>query len=204
MWKDGLLSEKEAKELCAFVFVAGHDTTTILLANAFRIFSEQPELLERIHRNPDDANLFVEELARYRGTVQRASRPTTEEVELAGVILPAVAIVRLLPAAANRDSSKYPDGERFDIDRSTDGHLGFGHGVHSCLGAPLARLEVLVTVRLLAEKLGTLTLDPDRPIEYVRGNNLTNSGPEHLHVMLQQVNPEHVSLVQVNAGQNNA
>jgi cytochrome P450 len=186
MWKDGLLSEKEAKELCAFVFVAGHDTTTILLANAFRVFSEQPDLLDRIRRNPDDASLFVEELARYRGTVQRASRITTEEVEVAGVTIPAGAIVRLLPAAANRDSSKYPDGERFDMDRNTDGHLGFGHGVHSCLGAPLARLEVLVTVKLLAEKLASLTLDPDRPIEYVRGNNLTNSGPEHLHVMLEQ------------------
>jgi cytochrome P450 len=187
MWKDGLLSEKEAKELCAFVFVAGHDTTTILLANAFRVFSEQPGLLERIRRNPDDASLFVEELARYRGTVQRASRITTEEVEVSGVTIPAGAIVRLLPAAANRDSSKYPDGERFDIDRNTDGHLGFGHGVHSCLGAPLARLEVLVTVKLLAEKLGSLAVDPNRPIEYVRGNNLTNSGPEHLHVMLEQV-----------------
>ncbi|MBT2554869.1 cytochrome P450 [Arthrobacter sp. ISL-5] len=100
--------------------------------------------------------------------------------------IPAGAIVRLLPAAANRDSGKYPDGERFDIDRNTDGHLGFGHGVHSCLGAPLARLEVLVTVKLLAEKLGSLAVDPNRPIEYVRGNNLTNSGPEHLHVTLEQ------------------
>jgi cytochrome P450 len=184
MWKEGLLSEKEAKELCAFVFVAGHDTTTILLANAFRVFSEHPELLDRIRRNPDDAGLFVEELARFRGTVQRASRITTEEVEMAGVRIPAGAIVRLLPAAANRDSSKFPDGETFDLDRSTDGHLGFGHGVHSCLGAPLARLEVLVTVKLLAERLGSLLLDPDKPIEYVRGNNLTNSGPEHLHVLL--------------------
>jgi cytochrome P450 len=186
MWKGGLLSEKEAKELCAFVFVAGHDTTTILLANAFRVFSEQPGLLDRIRRNPDDAGLFVEELARYRGTVQRASRITTEDVEVSGVTIPAGAIVRLLPAAANRDSSKYPDGERFDIDRNTDGHLGFGHGVHSCLGAPLARLEVLVTVKLLAEKLGSLALHPTKPIEYVRGNNLTNSGPEHLHVTLEQ------------------
>ena len=99
--------------------------------------------------------------------------------------IPAGAIVRLLPAAANRDSSKYPDGETFDIDRTTDGHLGFGHGVHSCLGAPLARLETKVTVEILAAKLGSLTLNTTRPIEYVRGNNLTNSGPEHLHVELE-------------------
>jgi cytochrome P450 len=188
MWKEGLLSEKEAKELCAFVFVAGHDTTTILLANAFRVFSEQPELLQRIRQHPEDANLFVEELARYRGTVQRASRVTTEAVEVAGVTIPAGAIVRLLAAAANRDSRKYPDGEKFDIDRATEGHLGFGHGVHSCLGAPLARLETKVTVELLAQKLGSLTLNTTRPIEYVRGNNLTNSGPEHVHMELEAFN----------------
>jgi hypothetical protein len=61
-----------------------------------------------------------------------------------------------------------------------------------------------VTVKLLAEKLGSVTLDKDRPIEYVRGNNLTNSGPEHLHVMLQQVNAEHTNAAQGNAGQSNA
>ena len=120
--------------------------------------------------------------------MQRASRITTDEVEVAGVRIPAGAIVRLLPAAANRDNNKYPDGETFDIDRNTDGHLGFGHGVHSCLGAPLARLEVLATVQLLAEKLAFLNLHPDKPIEYVRGNNLTNSGPEHLYVKLGETN----------------
>ncbi|GAP54410.1 biotin biosynthesis cytochrome P450 [Arthrobacter sp. Hiyo6] len=186
MWKNGLLTEKEAKELCAFVFLAGHDTTTILLANAFRVFSEQPELLDRIRANPADATLFVEELARFRGTVQRASRITTEEVEVAGVRVPAGAIVRLLPAAANRDSNKYPEGETFDIDRNTDGHLGFGHGIHSCLGAPLARLETQVTVEILTAKLASLTLSKDKPIEYVSGNNLTNSGPEHLYVHIEE------------------
>ena len=59
MWKDGLLSEKEAKELCAFVFVAGHDTTTILIANAFRVFAEKPELLARIRETPGDTELFM-------------------------------------------------------------------------------------------------------------------------------------------------
>ncbi|AOT04771.1 cytochrome P450 [Arthrobacter sp. U41] len=137
MWKDGLLSKKEAKELCDFVFVAGHDTTAILLANAFRAFSEQPELLERIRRNPEDANLFVEELARYRGTVQRASRITIEEVDVTGVRIPAGAIVRLLPAAANRDSNKYPDGETFDIDRNTP--TGTGAWATVCTAASARR-----------------------------------------------------------------
>ena len=184
MWKDGLLSEKEAKELCAFVFIAGHDTTTILVANAFRMLAEQPHLLGRIRENPADAERFVEEVARYRGTVQRVSRITTEATTVAGVDLPKGAVVRLLLSAANRDSRKFADGERFDIDRDSSGHLGFGNGMHKCLGAPLAKLETLTATKALARKVGDIALDPARPIQYVRGNNLTNSGPEHLFVKL--------------------
>lgn len=185
MWKDGQLTEKEAKELCAFVFIAGHDTTTILLANAFRVVAEQPQLLDRLRSAPSDAELFVEELARFRGTVQRVSRITTEEVEVAGVTLPKGAIVRLMPAAANHDAAKFPRPEVFDLDRDTSGHLGFGHGVHSCLGAPLARLETKVTAELLGRRLASVRFDPAHEIEYVRGNNLTNSGPERLVVKVE-------------------
>ncbi|SAL01171.1 oxidoreductase FAD/NAD(P)-binding subunit [Caballeronia pedi] len=184
MWKDGLLLEKEAKELCAFVFIAGHDTTTILVANAFRMLAEQPDLLGRIRENPTDADRFVEEVARYRGTVQRVSRITTEATTVAGIDLPKGAVVRLLLSAANRDSRKFADGETFDIDRDTSGHLGFGNGMHKCLGAPLAKLETLIATKALARKVGDIALDPARPIQYVRGNNLTNSGPEHLFVKL--------------------
>ncbi len=109
--------------------MAGHDTTTILIANAFRIFTEQPHLIRRIRETPDDADSFVEEVARYRGTVQRVSRITTEATEVAGVELPKGAIVRLLPSAANRDSRKYVDGDTFNIDRESSGHLGFGNGM---------------------------------------------------------------------------
>ena len=190
MWKEGQLSEKEAKELCAFVFIAGHDTTTILLANAFRVYAENPGLLARVRETPSDAEKFVEELARYRGTVQRVSRVTTEEVEVAGVTLPRGAIVRLMPAAANHDPAKFPDPGVFDIDRDTTGHLGFGHGVHACLGAPLARLETVVTAELVAARLASVALDPAHPIEYVRGNNLTNSGPERLVVTVEGLDAE--------------
>ncbi|NUP75391.1 MAG: cytochrome P450 [Sinomonas sp.] len=185
MWKEGELTEKEAKELCAFVFIAGHDTTTILLANAFRVISEQPALLDSLNGEPSDAEPFVEELARFRGTVQRVSRITTEDVEVAGVTLPRGAIVRLMPAAANHDAAKYPNPDVFDIDRDTGGHLGFGHGVHSCLGAPLARLETKVTAELLGRRLASVRFDPDHEIEYVRGNNLTNSGPHRLVVLVE-------------------
>ncbi|MFH7826682.1 cytochrome P450 [Kluyvera chengduensis] len=185
MWKTGLLSEKEAKELCAFVFIAGHDTTTILVANAFRMFAEQPQLVARLRDNEDDADRFVEEVARYRGTVQRVSRITTEATVVAGVEIPKGAVIRLLLSAANRDSRKFIDGETFNIDRDNSGHLGFGNGIHKCLGQPLAKLETLIAAKLVARKVGEICLDPARPIQYVRGNNLTNSGPEHLFVQMR-------------------
>ncbi|MGF6289960.1 benzoate 1,2-dioxygenase electron transfer component BenC [Paraburkholderia youngii] len=184
MWKDGLLSEKEAKELCSFVFIAGHDTTTILVANAFRMMAEQPHHLERLRANMDDCDKFVEETARYRGTVQRVSRVTTAATTVAGVHIPKGSIIRLLLSSANRDSRKFPDGETFNIDRDNEAHMGFGNGMHKCLGMPLAKLETLLSVRALAQKVGSISLDATKEIKYVRGNNLTNSGPEHLFVKL--------------------
>jgi cytochrome P450 len=185
MWKDeGLLTEQEAKELCSFVFIAGHDTTTILLANAFRIFAERPELLRRVRENPENPGRFADELARHSGAVHRASRITTEEVEVAGTTIPAGSIVRLLNASASRDL--FEDGDVFDIDHDNSKSLGFGHGVHSCLGQPLARLETTVTAEVLAHRLASVTLDPAHEIEYVRGNNLTNAGPHRMHVFLEE------------------
>jgi cytochrome P450 len=141
----------------------------------------------RLRDNPGDIDRFVEEVARYRGTVQRVSRMTTEETVVSGVTLPKGATVRLLLSAANRDSARFPNGETFDIDRDTSGHLGFGNGVHKCLGMPLARLETVISMQLLVKKLGGMAFDPARPIKYVRGNNLTNSGPENLHVTMGEL-----------------
>ncbi|NVI03158.1 benzoate 1,2-dioxygenase electron transfer component BenC [Paraburkholderia youngii] len=196
MWKDGLLSEKEAKELCSFVFIAGHDTTTILVANAFRMMAEQPHHLERLRANMDDCDKFVEETARYRGTVQRVSRVTTAATTVAGVHIPKGSIIRLLLSSANRDSRKFPDGETFNIDRDNEAHMGFGNGMHKCLGMPLAKLETLLSVRALAQKVGSISLDATKEIKYVRGNNLTNSGPEQLFVKLTGANPAGIALGQ--------
>ncbi|GAB3594903.1 Vitamin D(3) 25-hydroxylase [Corynebacterium faecale] len=183
MWKEGLLNDKEASELCSFMFVAGHDTTTLLMAGAFQQFSETPELLHRLRENPADIEPFVEELARFRGPIHRTVRKTTEPVELHGVTIPEGSIVRLMIASANRDHTKFPDGDTFDMDRDSSGHLGFGHGVHSCVGAPLARLETTITVELLTTMLERIELDPDHAIEYMKGNNISN-GPNVLHVRL--------------------
>ncbi|MPV35557.1 cytochrome P450 [Georgenia subflava] len=185
--QDGVLTEREAKHFCAFLFVAGHETTTVLLANAFREFSENPGLLERIRNTPTDAKAFVEEMARYRGTVQRLSRKTVQDAEVAGVTIPAGDVVILLPGSANRDHNKFDNGDVFDIDRDTSGHLGFGHGIHSCLGQHLARLEGAVGVELIAKKVAAVTARPDNPIQFVTGGNLANTGPSYFPVDLVPV-----------------
>ncbi len=181
---DGVISEREAMHFCAFLFVAGHETTTVLLANTFRQFIEEPALLERIRANPADARLFVEEMVRYRGTVHRLSRRAVTDIEIAGTLIPAGDIVILLPASANRDSAVFSDGDRFDMDRDTSPHLGFGHGIHSCLGQHLARLEGAIGVSLIAERLASIEFAEPDSIDFVVGGNLANSGPSFLNTRI--------------------
>jgi cytochrome P450 len=180
---DGLISEKEAIELCGFVFVSGFETTTRLMGGGFRELTYNPSLLGRLRDNPADADRFVEELVRTRGPVHRAVRRTAEDVEVRGVTIAAGSIVRLLIASANRDETVWPHADEFDIDRDAEGHFGFGHGIHSCLGAPLARLETRVTADLLGRKVASVSFDHDRDLVFLKGNSMT-TGPESLRVGL--------------------
>lgn len=180
---DGLISEKEAIELCGFVFVSGFETTTRLMGGGFRELAYDPSLLRRLGDNPADGERFVEELVRMRGPVHRTVRRTSEDVEIRGVTIPAGSIVRLLIASANRDESVWPNADKFDIDREAEGHFGFGYGIHSCLGAPLARLETRVTAELLGQKVASVAFDHDRDLVYLKGNSMT-TGPESLRVDL--------------------
>jgi cytochrome P450 len=131
-------------EIMSFLFLmvaAGYETSSHMLTHALRILAAHPSLIDRMRADPAAIPGFIEELLRFEAPVQTAVRLSVAEEEIAGVRLPAGAVVLLLLASANRDERYFEDPDRFDMDRRQRVSIPFGHGVHFCLGAALARAE---------------------------------------------------------------
>jgi cytochrome P450 len=142
----------EIAGFCMLLLVAGNETTTSLLGNTVAALLEQPDELDRLRGDLALVPAALEESLRYDAPFQGLYRRTTSEVELGGVTIPAGAGVVPLFGSANRDERHYADPDRFDVTRNPADHLGFGSGIHLCLGAPLARLEGEVVLRSLLER----------------------------------------------------
>jgi cytochrome P450 len=139
------LTADEILVIAILLLVAGNETTTNLIGNAAAAFWEHPEVGEQLWASPDERLPgAIEEVLRWDSPVQGMLRGATRATTLAGAELPAGAIVLACFAAANRDPSHFDDPGRFDITRDTRDHLAFGHGIHFCLGASLARLEARI------------------------------------------------------------
>jgi cytochrome P450 len=188
MWIDeGELTEKEAKELTAFVFVTGFETTTRFVGAIFRELKYNGHLLEALRTNPERVDAFVEVVIRLRGPVNRTVRRTSEEVEIQGVTIPSGSIVRLLIASANRDEAVWgEDAHTLDLDRDNSGHFGFGYGIHACLGAPLARLEARVVSQELSSRLSSIAFNDETDLVLLKGGALP-VGVDTLRVSLEPV-----------------
>ena len=144
------------------LMLAGHETTTNLIDNAIVALHEHPRELERLRANPALITSAVEEVLRYRSPVQAVFRRTRDAVDVHGHTIPAGRLVLAMVGSANRDPSVFPDPDHFDIGRDPNPHVAFGHGIHFCVGAPLARLEARIALPLLIETLGDFRLaDPD-------------------------------------------
>lgn len=155
------LSLDEAIYNSMSVMVAGHETTTNLIANALTVLFNHPEQLQRLRENPALIPHAVEELLRFDTSVQGLFRITTRETELGGVTIPANARVFLAYGSANHDDARFPEPERFDITRpNAREHMTFSRGVHVCIGGALARLEIRIALELLLERLPNLRPDP--------------------------------------------
>jgi cytochrome P450 len=151
----------DAQELLAMIFlllIAGYVTTVSLIGNGTLALLRQPDQLDRLRTDPSLVPQAVEELLRFDGPVNPGlTRYALEDLEIGGVPIPRGDMVLLAIAAADRDPHRFPDPDRLDVG-ADPGHLAFGHGLHYCLGAPLARLEGQVAFTALLSRLPDITL----------------------------------------------
>jgi erythromycin 12 hydroxylase len=163
-----ILDDEEAANFSMLLLLAGHVTTTVLLGNAVRTFDENPGVWDELRADPALIPGAIEEVLRYRSPFVQVGRSTMRPVEVADVELPADVIVLPWLLAANRDPRAHRDPDRFDIRRGLGGgaQLAFGHGVHFCLGAPLARLEGRVALEELTRRYRRLDVDHAVPVRH--------------------------------------
>jgi cytochrome P450 len=153
-------------EILAFVqllLVAGNETTTNLINNAVLCLLDHPDELARLRAVPELLPSAIEEVMRFRSPVQWMFRFTRADVEMHGQTIPAGRMVLPVIGAANRDPAHFADSDRFDVARDPNPHLAFGHGIHFCIGAPLARLEARIALADVLERLRGLERADDAP-----------------------------------------
>lgn len=162
-----MLTGEEVEALAVFLIIAGSETTANLIANAALALCNHPEQMAKVRANPALIPNVVEETLRCEGSIQLLPRQATQDVEIAGTMIPAGSIVMALLGSANHDEQKFPDPDRFDIMRNTEGHVGFGFGIHFCLGSQLARLETRTVLETLLEQFPHLARKDDLPLPRV-------------------------------------
>ena len=159
------LANEEIIGFVGLLLLAGHVTTTATLGNSVVCFQDAPDAVAQVRADPGLLPAAIEEVLRVRTPFPRLARMTTADAELAGVTIPAGQVVIPWLTAANRDERVFAEPHRFDVHRTPNPHLSFGHGIHFCLGAPLARLEARVALRLLLERYRDVEVAADEAVE---------------------------------------
>ena len=175
------MDEIELVQFVVLLLVAGNETTTNLIGNAASALLDHPAELALVAREPALVPALVEEALRFDAPVQLLVREAVRDVELSGTRIPRGAVVVPLLGSANRDERRFPDAHRFRVGRDARGHLGFGFGIHFCLGAALARLEACVALEALVPELARRTRVA-RPVEWV--DSFLVRGRRHLPTTL--------------------
>ncbi|MEW1585498.1 cytochrome P450 [Micromonospora vinacea] len=152
------LTEDELTSMVFLLLIAGHETTVNLIGNAMlALLTDRPQL-ERLRADPDLVPDAVEEVLRYESPVQVAARRARQPVAVGGATIPAGAVVLISLLAANRDPDRFAEPATLRIDRPQSAHVAFGHGLHHCIGAPLARLDAMIAIRALVGRYPQLRL----------------------------------------------
>ncbi len=159
----GKLTEEELIVMCTLLLIAGFDTTVNLIGNGMLALLQHPDQLEILSQRPEVMPAAIEEILRYEPSTQKALRYASTDFELRGKQIGKGQAMILLLASANRDPEVFPSPDQFDITRGDNRHLGFGAGIHVCLGAPLARLEGRVAITALLQRYPHMQLTTDTP-----------------------------------------
>lgn len=159
------LTLQEVASTCRLLLIAGFETTTNLIGNTLQLLLAHPEALARLRADPALLPSAIEEALRFNTPFMFFARRATRDVVLGGELIRAGQQVMTFNASGNRDESAFPHADRFDITRTANRHLSFGHGIHYCLGAGLGRLEARVAIATLLRRFEGLRLDEGRAAE---------------------------------------
>ena len=178
------MNDEELLTTTMLLLGAGYETTVNLISNSMLTLLHHPDALAKLRRDPNSVIRTVEEVLRFDPPVHFRIRTTLTDIDIAGFTIPKGATVVLLFASGSRDPARFVEPDRFDPDRTDNQHLGFGGGIHYCVGAPLARLETHVALSTLVSRLVAPRLVTDPP-PYRKNASLR--GPQHLMVAFDRI-----------------
>ena len=178
------MSDQDLLATVLLLLVAGYETTVNLISNSMLTLLRYPDALARLRRDPNSVIRTIEEVLRFDPPVHFRTRTTLADINIANVTIPKGATVVLLFASGSRDPARFVEPDHFNPDRTDNQHLGFGGGIHYCVGAPLARLETLAALSTLTRRLVAprLVIDPPPYRE-----NASLRGPRHLIVTYDRI-----------------
>lgn len=179
--RQGLISQEDAVSIIMVLVGAAGESTSSLVGSAIRILAQDSTLQQRLREHPELIGRYVEEVVRLESPFKGHYRAVMKETQLGGVTIPESARVFLLWAAANRDPAIFSEPDELDVDRhNTAEHLGFGHGIHFCIGARLARMEARVILEELLQQTSRFSLDSTYPVRHVPSIFVRRLGRLHL------------------------
>ena len=182
---DGPMSPQEAASNAVLLLIAGHDSTVNTIAHCVLTLLRNPESLDLLRSRPELIPRAIEEVQRLQSAVQFfPSRSATADIEISGTVIPAGSVVHLVYGAANRDPEMFPEPSKFDPERPNNQHFGWGSGIHTCMGGPLARLEVNLAVENFLRRVENPRLVVDPP-PYRQSQVFR--GPRHLEVEFDRI-----------------